>query len=94
MERLKQDISNQKLRTDFHHIPKEYEYDDLYLFSYKHLEKYDLVEIVTVQEYGGQTSVGYQNFYGSGDSVMHNYSRKDEVELTDFGKNYIDWLIN
>jgi hypothetical protein len=91
---MKQDISDQKLGTDFHQIPKEYEYDDLFLFSYKRLEKYDLVVIKTIQEYGSRTSAGYQNSNGLVNSVKFSYSRKDEVELTDFGKKYIDWLIN
>jgi hypothetical protein len=94
LERMKQDILDQKLRIDFPQIPKEYEYDDLFLFSYKGLENCDLVVIKTVQEYGSQTSASYQNSNGLINKVMFNYSRKDEVQLTDFGKKYIDWLIN
>jgi hypothetical protein len=58
------------------------------------LERQDLLNIITVQEYGGTTSAGWHNSYGSGGSVNFPYSRKDEVVLTDFGMKYIEWVKN
>jgi len=93
MDKLKDDISSQKLSTDFRGIPKEYLYDEFFLYCYNRLEKYELIEIATVEQYGGSTSAGWNNGF-QGSSVNFHYGKKDEVSITSFGKKYIDWIIN
>jgi hypothetical protein len=90
--RMKSDISAKLLSTDFHGIPKQYEYDNFFIYCYKRLEKLDLIKVELAGERNFIT-VGWQST-GQSVSTQLQYKRKDEISLSDFGKNYIQWIIN
>jgi hypothetical protein len=91
IERMDKDISTRKLSLDFNGVPKEYEYDDFYIYCYKRLEKLDLIKVFTVEERGFIT-VGWKS-KGQSSTTQLQYKRKDEISLSDFGKKYIEWVI-
>ena len=93
IEKMKLDISEKRLSTDFRSIPKEYEYDKFYMYSYNRLEKLDLVQIEIIENAGGYVTVGWSTDNQSTHTQLH-YMRKDEITISDFGKNYIDWILN
>jgi hypothetical protein len=92
IERMKDDISTRKLDTDFHGIPKEYEYDSLYMYYFNRLEKYDLIKIETIENQGFIT-VGWSTQFQSTTTQLQ-YKRKDLISLSDFGVKYIEWVKN
>jgi hypothetical protein len=91
IERMKNDISTQKLGTDFRYIPKEYEFDSFYLYCFTRLEKLDLILTGTIKEAGGFISAGWSNQFQSVNTQI-NYRRNDEIVISDFGKKYIEWV--
>jgi hypothetical protein len=93
IEQLKKDVSEQKIRVDAAN-PFNYVYDNFFMYCFTRLERLDLINIGTSQHSGGSFSAGYQTATGGGASAMLHYARKDTVTLSDFGKKYINWIIN
>jgi len=93
IERMKKDISERKLELNFQSIPEEYYFSDYFLYFYNRLEKLDLISIEIGHNSGGHITVGWSTQYQSMQSQLP-YKRKDEVIITDFGKKYIDWVMN
>jgi hypothetical protein len=89
IERYKNDISEQRIPIE-QYIPKAYEYDNLFMYSFNRLERLDLIKIETVVNAGGYFSVGWSNGNQSENSSKQ-YKTKDIISISELGKKYIDW---
>jgi hypothetical protein len=91
IKRYINDVSERKVRIE-NDIPKEYNYDNFYMYTFNRLERLGLIKIEIVESSGGNFNVGWQNNNQSENSLKH-YKRKDIISLSELGKNYIDWIL-
>jgi hypothetical protein len=91
IKRYIEDVSERKTRIDGD-IPKEYNYDNFYMYTFNRLERLDLIKIKIVENSGSSFSVGWQTNGQSEHSLKH-YKRKDIISLSEFGEKYIDWIL-
>jgi hypothetical protein len=91
IKRYISDVSERKIRIE-DNIPKEYNYDNFYMYTFNRLERLNLIKIEIVESSGGSFGVAWQTVNQSANSLKH-YKRKDIISLSEFGKKYIDWIL-
>jgi hypothetical protein len=91
IKRYIKDVSEIKVRME-NDIPKEYDFDSFYMYSFNRLLRFDLINIETAEETGGSFSVGWKTDNQSSSSLKH-YKRKDRIAISEFGKKYIGWIL-
>lgn len=87
--RLQNDVSKKMLALP-DNIPIEYEYDNVFKYSFTRLERLDLT--ATNELSSGYFDVGWKNNYQSS-STRLQFKKKDIINISDFGKKYVNWVL-